>query len=1235
MNRIFLLSLALIACSTLWAKDVSIEMPRSLLGRDYVIATRVEKVSRPVELGKMKIYSGLRVYNPQLVRFAVENDSLIMTAADDKKGPQRVAMPLTSRSETAVTALMNPLFETILRGTDVISGKMLTDKMLSSATEVSSVKGDANHLEVSVDYSYRTGEAEPLKVKIRKSLLLLEENPKAGRPVDARIGYKSWNSKHIDRYDITGGKPIVFYVSDEFPQQWQSAIKHGIEDWNIAFSRIGHPDAVKALRFSEAGKDFDPFDITRNCIFKVESDFANAMGCHWSDPRNGQILQADVQLYQGVLGKLNSWMLLHTGAYNNKVADGKIPEAVQQRMIRYAVAHEIGHCLGLEHNYRGSFAYPTESLRDASFCETNGTTASIMDYARFNYVAQPGDGVENVFPPLLGDYDIYAIEAGYKDMTDEQYRRFITEHQQQERCLYRKLRVTSLPDDKELQQTDLGNDHLKSTQYGIRNIAALPLPVLKALKAEEVHAFYFQLLMHLVPSLDQAEVKEYMEKELNEGYKMLNSAKMREAYGNQITEVERRRGEFVNRISKKYSLNIAAETQSAGQWMPHQMVSDDVFSLLKNDGLRLTKKQIYEANKRCLAGAALSMSVDNGIASPFATASFVSKDGLVMTNFHCVSSYVQALARGKNDYMKYGCWASSRKEEAPLFNLQLHQLLSIEDVTDRILAGTDTMSIDDRDNLADKRGREMMIPTGEAYGVSRRVYAMNGGQQYILARYRTFSDVRIVACPPMWLASYGGDEDNWKWPRYSCDFAFLRVYVGKDGNPVQYDKENVPYHPASYLQFAKESAEEGDLSMVMGYPAQSRKNIPAFALDKIVNRDIRLRATALKAKIDFLRERSKGTSGPKLSGYNVRIAKLMNIYLRSMGEIEGVSNMGLVEKKRQEDLELQQWINADEERMARYGSNLIAQIDSVYGRLTVFNHMDEAFSQFVGSGAGIIPFAGKFEKLINIAKSKRKSRDEDLRSEAEDVRRNVREFFPSISMEEDCGMMKTLLPIYLKAVSRKYLPKVLQNPVDIDRLYATSLLTDSARLERLLDECVEKGMDELAKDSLYRICMDVYITRVQKQNREATPLRRLNTKLYGIYTRAKTEKDNGHLAPYQANHTLRFSTGRVKDFTFVKDMAERKDSVSAKFKALLKEGNDLPVACFSTSAETSSGNSGSAVLNSKGRIIGINFDRTAVSASSVYRFDPLTMRNIVVSKDYILWVIRNLSHSQYILKELE
>ena len=1242
-----IISSLIISLSTLCAfaqsDKVVVEMPKELFGRDYVIAARVEKVNHPKELGKMKVYAGLRVYNPQLVRFALKNDSVFIESDDKRHGIQRIGVPVAAYSDKSVTINMGDMFTPVLRGVDVLSGKMLPGKLINDKTHITMSRGNAQHLEVSVQYTY-SDKNDTFVTTMRKSLLLLDKKPMQGRPADARIGYKSTNRKNIDRFNIAGNKQIIFYVDDAFSPLWKDAIKKGIEDWNIAFARIGRPHTIKALSYSEAGNTFDPYDITSNCFYAIESDFANAMGSHWTDPRSGEILQADVQFYTNVVERLKSWIVMQTGAYNTDVQQGVNDETIS-RMLRYSVAHEIGHCLGLEHNFLASHAYPTDSLRNADFCRRNGTTPSIMDYARFNYVAQQGDKVDYVYPPLLGDYDIYAIEAGYGFFADDiAYKSFIDTNQSNPRHRYRKASVSVLPTDGEVQQADLGDDQLKSTRYGVNNLKSLPVSALKQIKAEDLQKYYFQLLMHVVPYLDNDDAKRYIEAELSDGYKFLNTSRLQTIFGNQQHAIDSMREAFVNRIRSKYDIKVD-KRGITGMWFPYQMVETDMFRLLRKEGVKLSPKDIYDINAKCLTGAVLSLSGENGLSTPFASASFVSPDGLVITNWHCVSTYIQQLANKNNDYTRFGCWAQSREQETPLFNLEVHQMLSCEEVTEKVLKGTEKIaSADEREQAIDRRARELMNNNNEPYGISKKIYSMMGGKQFILVRYRSFYDVRIVACPPMWLGKFGGDTDNWQWPRYSCDFALLRVYSSAGNSSSYYTKNNVPYHPKSWLKISSKEVEKGDLTMVMGYPALTRKHIPAIAVDKIVNTDTQLRVQFLKAKIDFLTECRDKAPMEERSAYDVRIGKMMNVYLRSKGEIEGVRQNNVIEMKRREEARLQKWIDASEERRSLYGSALMDSLENTYSKLTVYNRMNEAFNQLVGSGPTIIPFAGKFEKLVAMSNSKRASRAQNMESQIADLQRNINEYFTKVKLAEDCEMLKRLIPIYTKAVPKAYLPTILQKDVNIDSLFHSSILTNRARLDSTLSHAVDSGLNQLTSDGLYRMCLDIYGIRVQKQMREETKLRRKNTRLYNLFMNAYCQMHKGEPMEYDANHTLRLSPGRVYDKTYLggmlsrlKEMNDNKDfEISPKFRSLINDNAEtLPVACFTTNAETSSGNSGSAVVNANGELIGLNFDRTAESAYSIYYSNPYSMRNIVVSIDYILWVIRNYSPSQYVLDELQ
>ena len=236
---------------------------------------------------------------------------------------------------------------------------------------------------------------------------------------------------------------------------------------------------------------------------------------------------------------------------------------------------------------------------------------------------------------------------------------------------------------------------------------------------------------------------------------------------------------------------------SSGMWFPHQAVSDEVYQLLRKDGIKLSREQIYTPDGTCLSTAILSLSQDGGLATPFATASFISDEGLIITNYHCVSRYIKDISTEENDYVKYGCWAENREQEAPLRNMQVNQLLSCDDITDQLSEGLEGLSAKVRaDSLAERASR-LAKAAKNTGNEGTRVYSMMGGQQYVIARYKIFHDVRIVASPPASLA-LESDDSNWQWPRYACDFAILRVYANKAGLSTSYKKTNIPYRPISY-----------------------------------------------------------------------------------------------------------------------------------------------------------------------------------------------------------------------------------------------------------------------------------------------------------------------------------------------------------------------------------------------------------------------------------------------------
>ena len=379
----------------------------------------------------------------------------------------------------------------------------------SEASKILMVKSFPENVEIATQMNFQA-EPEPYFVQVRRSILLLPDNPMKIRYQDNRVGYfytmYNWYSTDLDKVEtrriahrwrlepkeedvekyfagelVEPAEPIVFYVDSSFPEKWKNAVKQGIEDWQPAFEAAGFKNAILAKDYPSVADStgFDPDDIRYNCIRYIATDIANASGPSYVDPRTGEILVGDVNWYHNVISLVNNWRFTQTGAVDPRVRKHVFDDEVMSESLRYVASHEIGHTLGLMHNMGASHSFPVDSLRSPSFTQKYGTTPSIMDYARNNYVAQPGDlekGVRLV-PPLIGVYDIHAINWGYRlfpgDLTPEEEKTYLNKiiTSKGDDPMYKfgaqQIFNTISPAD---QTEDLGNDHIKAGNYAIANM---------------------------------------------------------------------------------------------------------------------------------------------------------------------------------------------------------------------------------------------------------------------------------------------------------------------------------------------------------------------------------------------------------------------------------------------------------------------------------------------------------------------------------------------------------------------------------------------------------------------------------------------------------------------------------------------------------------------------------------------------------------------------------------------
>ena len=642
------------------------------------------------------------------------------------------------------------------------------------------------------------------------------------------------------------------------------------------------------------------------------------------------------------------------------------------------------------------------------------------------------------------------------------------------------------------------------------------------------------------------------------------------------------------------ALAVLPALADEGMWLP-SLISERIDDM-RSKGFRLTAEDIYSINQASMKDAVVLF--DGGC-----TGELVSPEGLLLTNHHCGYDAIQRHSTVEHDYLTHGFWAMSRAEELPNEGLNVRFLMRMEEVTDRLKAGETA---------------EEIVRRAEAEGKGFRasVEQMYYGNQQFLFVYRQFDDVRLVAAPPSSIGKFGGDTDNWMWPRHTGDFSVFRIYASKDNEPAAYSPDNVPYRPGKFFTVSAGGVGEGDFTMIYGFPGNTQEYILSDAVRYIAERSDPAKIAIRTGRLDLIREAQQ--SDPELRiHYAAKQATIANAWKKWQGEALGIGRRGTAETKRAYEEAFEAW--AQDKPAYR---DVVKRLREEYARIA-----DPYFAREI-TAETIYALPAKYTA--------------EERAEAVFARREATER----------AQWKYLFGEYARRCPVQY-----QTPAFLRGVASEG--SPEAYAERVFDG-VWSGRDTTAvtalRDDSRRMLSHITWLLGTKSLRNLTSSR-LN-ELYTLYIRGLREWDRERAFYPDANLTLRVAYGTVEGYSPVdavyyepfstidgimeKDNPDIYDyNIPQRLRDLYRTkeygrwnvDGSVPV-CFLATNHTTGGNSGSPVLNGRGQLVGINFDRTWESTMSDYEFDVVKCRNIIVDIRYVLFVIDRIGNAGYLLDEM-
>ncbi len=689
-----------------------------------------------------------------------------------------------------------------------------------------------------------------------------------------------------------------------------------------------------------------------------------------------------------------------------------------------------------------------------------------------------------------------------------------------------------------------------------------------------------------------------------------------------------------------------------GMWIP-LLLKKNIAEMQKL-GLKLTAEDIYSINHSSLKDAVV-------IFGGGCTGEIVSPEGLLFTNHHCGFSSIQKESTVEHDYLKNGFWAYNKSEEIPIDGLSVKFLIRMEDVGKQAMKDvSDTTSENRRNEIIAKNSRRIEKEATEDGKYLAVVKSIFGGNDYYLYVYQVFKDIRLVGAPPSAIGKFGGDTDNWMWPRHTGDFSIFRVYTAQNGSPAYYSPDNVPLKPKYYLPVSISPKRKGDFAMILGNPGNTKRYLSSYGVDIAINL---INPTIVKIRAKKLKIMKQGMD----SNLNVRIqyatkyAHTSNYWKYFIGQTKALKRLKVKEEKQQLEAELANWINHKPERKKKYGE-IFSDLQEAYEGLKAYELPRYYFIEGIYRGPEILKFAAGFKRLKNALENK-ESKSEDIKKIVDNLRKSTTEYFKDYNRNIDKNLLAVMMqmynrnvppdqqPVYLLKVEKKYKGDFKKYA---DKLFKKSIFDSPEKITALLDNPKAK---KIAKDPAF-VAWTAFVAKYRSLAKESKEYKLKRERGHRLFIAALREMNPNKNYYPDANFTMRCTYGTIKGYdpadavhydfvTHLYGVMQKEDPdnpefiVPLKLKKLFKNKdygqygeNGQLVTCFISTNDITGGNSGSPVLNGKGELIGLAFDGNWEAMSGDIKFDTQLQRTISVDIRYVLFIIDKYAGATNIINEL-